>query len=41
MNPNVKHAIEKFHPYEDKNFDKWLCLNYWHSMSWEPPVEGG
>lgn len=39
FNPFVKHATEKFHPYEDKVFDKWLCHNYWHSLNWEPPCE--
>ena len=39
MNPNVKHATEKFHPLEDKVFDKWLCCNYWNSLNWDPPIE--
>lgn len=39
MNPNVIHAKEKFYPFEDKIFDKWLCLNYWNSINWESPVD--
>ena len=40
INPFVKHATEKFYPFESKTFDKWLCANYWNSLNWEPPVEG-
>lgn len=41
INSNVKHATEKFYPFEDKQFDKWLCYNYWTSLNWEPPIDGG
>jgi hypothetical protein len=40
INPNVKHSTEKFHPYTDKVFDKWLCNSYWLSIKWEQPIEG-
>ena len=39
MNPSVKHAEEKFYPFELNVFDKWLCQNYWNSLNWEPPVD--
>jgi hypothetical protein len=35
INPNVKHAKEKFHPYDEKIYDKWLCNAYWNSINWE------
>ncbi|CDW83833.1 UNKNOWN [Stylonychia lemnae] len=38
MNPFVSHSVEKYHPFEDKVFDKWLCYNYWESYGWEAPV---
>lgn len=40
-NPAVKHADEKFYPFETEVFDKWLCKNYWNQMNWEPPIKDG
>lgn len=39
--PYVRHSAMKFEPFTEKIFDLWLCSNYWNSMNWEPPVNGG
>ncbi len=39
INPFVKHSKEKFHPFESKVFDMWLCTNYWNSVNWDIPVD--
>ena len=36
----VKHSTERFHPFEEKIFDMWLCEQYWNSLNWQAPVEG-
>lgn len=36
----TRHATEKFEPFKEKSYDKWLCLNYWNSLNWDPPIEG-
>lgn len=35
----VKHSNDKFHPFESKTFDLWLCKDYWNSMQWQSPVD--
>lgn len=38
-NSHVRHSVEKYHPFEHKVFDMWLCEDYWKSLNWDPPVE--
>lgn len=38
FNPRVQHSAERYHPFESKVFDKWLCKDYWDSLGWQPPV---
>ena len=40
FNPQVRHSTEKYHPFEDREFDIQLCINYWNSMEWDCPAEG-
>ena len=39
FNPFVKHSTEKFHPFPEKVFDMWLCVNYWEHLDWDVPVD--
>jgi hypothetical protein len=39
INPYVRHSSDKYYPYEDKQFDMWLCVNYWESLEWNVPVD--
>ena len=35
--PGVRHSNLRFHPFEEKTFDIWQCVEYWKSLNWDPP----
>ncbi|CDW83961.1 UNKNOWN [Stylonychia lemnae] len=40
INPScAKHALERYKPFIDDQFDKMLCQDYWNSMNWESPLD--
>ena len=32
------HSNEKYIGFEESNFDKYLCYQYWESFNWKPPL---